>query len=434
MTLSFYSGVSIDPSSSGIPTNVIFMWPGTNASIPTGWTRETTLDDRFTKGTAGGVNPDVTGGAATHTHTSPGHTHTIAAHTHAGTSGNGLVDALQGAGPAYVRENHTHTFTSGSISASADSTIANFNSQNNEPAFFRAIFIKSNGSPLGVPNTGVAFKNSSALPTDWIQHVGSKTRFMLGAAAAGDGGTTGGGGSHTHTASHTHSVAAHLHGTVISAATSTPTVGIFNAGGFHGIGSHSHSTSFSNDGGTTGTTAPTTAGTSYEPSFYTLLAIQNNKGSVDWPGNLIGMWLGTLANIPSGWKICDGTNGTPDLRNRFIKCADVVGDLGVTGGSDGHDHTDPASHTHTTSHTHTPTLADSGGASVETTTATAEQLARSDHTHGGTTDATDTGTGGTVQTVDSTADSQPAFRTVAYIEGPSLGISGTDTSAQWYEV
>jgi hypothetical protein len=30
------------------------------------------------------------------------------------------------------------------------------------------------------------------------------------------------------------------------------------------------------------------------------------------------MWSGAVTSIPSGWAICDGTNSTPDLRNRFI--------------------------------------------------------------------------------------------------------------------
>jgi microcystin-dependent protein len=31
------------------------------------------------------------------------------------------------------------------------------------------------------------------------------------------------------------------------------------------------------------------------------------------------MWSGTIANIPTpGWALCDGSNSTPDLRNRFI--------------------------------------------------------------------------------------------------------------------
>jgi len=33
---------------------------------------------------------------------------------------------------------------------------------------------------------------------------------------------------------------------------------------------------------------------------------------------VIVMWSGTIASIPSGWVLCNGSNGTPDLRNRFI--------------------------------------------------------------------------------------------------------------------
>jgi len=30
------------------------------------------------------------------------------------------------------------------------------------------------------------------------------------------------------------------------------------------------------------------------------------------------VWSGTAATVPQGWALCDGTNGTPDLRDRFI--------------------------------------------------------------------------------------------------------------------
>jgi hypothetical protein len=33
---------------------------------------------------------------------------------------------------------------------------------------------------------------------------------------------------------------------------------------------------------------------------------------------MIMMWSGTIATIPSGWLLCNGTSGTPDLRNKFI--------------------------------------------------------------------------------------------------------------------
>lgn len=38
----------------------------------------------------------------------------------------------------------------------------------------------------------------------------------------------------------------------------------------------------------------------------------------NFPVGGIIMWSGAIANIPSGWALCDGTNGTPDLRNRFV--------------------------------------------------------------------------------------------------------------------
>lgn len=40
------------------------------------------------------------------------------------------------------------------------------------------------------------------------------------------------------------------------------------------------------------------------------------------PGHVY-MWTGTVASIPAGMQLCDGTNGTVDLRNRFIVCADA---------------------------------------------------------------------------------------------------------------
>jgi hypothetical protein len=40
------------------------------------------------------------------------------------------------------------------------------------------------------------------------------------------------------------------------------------------------------------------------------------------PSGAIVAWSGPISNIPTGWCLCDGTNGTPDLRNRFIIGAD----------------------------------------------------------------------------------------------------------------
>ena len=49
------------------------------------------------------------------------------------------------------------------------------------------------------------------------------------------------------------------------------------------------------------------------------------------PAGIISLWSGSVASIPSGWVICNGSNGTPDLRDRFVVGAGssyAVGDLG----------------------------------------------------------------------------------------------------------
>lgn len=52
--------------------------------------------------------------------------------------------------------------------------------------------------------------------------------------------------------------------------------------------------------------------------------------SYEMPAGVIVMWSGSAATIPAGWSLCDGTNGTPDLRNRFVFGAT---NAGGTGGS-----------------------------------------------------------------------------------------------------
>ena len=47
----------------------------------------------------------------------------------------------------------------------------------------------------------------------------------------------------------------------------------------------------------------------------------------------IVMWSGLIADIPAGWALCDGQNGTLDLRNRFVVGAGNLYAVGATGGS-----------------------------------------------------------------------------------------------------
>jgi hypothetical protein len=69
------------------------------------------------------------------------------------------------------------------------------------------------------------------------------------------------------------------------------------------------------------------------------------------PTGVIVMWSGSIASIPSGWLICDGSNSTPDLRNRFIVGAGSTYSVAGTGGT---------ADAIVVSHTHTATVTDPG--------------------------------------------------------------------------
>jgi hypothetical protein len=63
---------------------------------------------------------------------------------------------------------------------------------------------------------------------------------------------------------------------------------------------------------------------------------------------MIMLWSGSIGTIPTGWHLCDGTAGTPNLRDRFIVGAGSAYAVGATGGATtdaittsvggGHDH------------------------------------------------------------------------------------------------
>ena len=72
--------------------------------------------------------------------------------------------------------------------------------------------------------------------------------------------------------------------------------------------------------------------------------LQTPPGGSGLPAGIIAMWHGLIANIPSGWLLCDGANGTPDLRSKFIKGAAAAAEAGGAGGALTHAH---ASHSQT---------------------------------------------------------------------------------------
>ena len=151
--------------------------------------------------------------------------------------------------------------------------------------------------------------------------------------------------------------------------------------------------------------------------------------------NMIMLWAGAISSLPAKWALCDGSLGTPDLRDRFVVGAGLSYSQDDTGGSDTQTTNSSGPHTHTLTiaghalteaempaHTHddaditnyqsggtgrgnldgggatdilTQQLASTGGGATHTHTGSTADSAGSEHTH--------------------TLDNRPKYYALAYI-------------------
>ncbi len=114
---------------------------------------------------------------------------------------------------------------------------------------------------------------------------------------------------------------------------------------------------------------------------------QNNS----LPIGSIVIWSGTVASIPTGWQLCDGTNGTPDLRDRFVVGArqdsggvsmtSVSGSLTKIGGEAKHTLTIDEMPAHT--HSYTQAVSGSGWGGDKGSQSTGSRVSTTSSTGGG---------------------------------------------------
>jgi hypothetical protein len=97
------------------------------------------------------------------------------------------------------------------------------------------------------------------------------------------------------------------------------------------------------------TSAGVTLGT-YD-NLYGIIGVANTSTGTTIPTGMISLWYGSIGSVPVGWYLCDGTNGTPDLRDRFVVGAGSTYSVAATGG---------AKDAVLVSHTHTATVTDPG--------------------------------------------------------------------------
>lgn len=406
-----------------IVKNVIIIWPGTNASIPSGFTRETALDGRLPKG-YGAEAVATNGGATTHTHNSPSHSHTMVNHTHTGNLpqySGGTEDEGDGSGGnRFADEVHTHTVTSGNVSGGTLTGQATIGTGSNWPPYYEVIYIKATGDQF-VPDDAIILRNDTTVPDGFAFCDGTggtpdlRDKYLKGAETGANGGGTGGALTHSHSYDHGHSAVSHSHETSGSSQATNGQSGTNQDGSGNGAsGVHSHSVFWGSVSTSVNAATGTFTSGTVEPLYKTLRANRNTSGGGKLPkAGDIALWLGSPTAVPIGWLLCDGSEGTPDLRNYFVKIGTTPA---LSGGANTHGHSAVASHTHTATGTHTHTASTSDANDTNMTGVGGHSVSIVNHQHSVTSISSVTATWNSTTIDADSSDNQPPYRTVAYIQ------------------
>lgn len=149
-------------------------------------------------------------------------------------------------------------------------------------------------------------------------------------------------------------------------------------------------------------------------NIYGIVGVQTAVGTTI-PAGMISLWYGAIGSVPAGWYLCDGSNGTPDLRDRFVVGAGSTYSVSQTGGS-----TDAIVVSHT--HTATSAVTDPGhNHTVSGTVSTGGNISSGGGTNGGLVTTSTATTGVTVATTVNSAGTSgtnanlPPYYALAYV-------------------
>lgn len=432
------SGVADPPAL--VPEGFIVGYDGPLAEIPSGWTRVTALDGRFPKG-ATGNSPGPDGGTSTHTHTTSPHNHRLPAHHHALPASIGATPTPGVATRRWSRVvggmterfattrgvigGHSHPlggwtamfprdFYGNPVEGTTDSSAPGTSSDSHIPLHRTTVWIESDGTPTSFPPD--SFVLGTSTPAGFEQVPGIGGRLLRGASSGSQGGGLGG------TASHSHTLNAHTHGTPSHDHSRPPNLPAIYSTGYQNWTTDQHSwvSLDTRSGGTRlvreaahpdNTAPPTnswsesmvkhthdvrvnpsTSGTATgmlgardsstapnRPPARTLRALRSASGAIRT--GIYGLWRGDISLLPSGLTRADGANGTPDMRGRFIEEAGS-GATGQAVGSASHTHTIPA-HSHTLPpHSHTLTVLPFSGSTMRAVSGSPNNTrSPANHTH-----------------------------------------------------
>jgi len=355
-----------------IPTNIIILY-AESGCLPLCYSAVNSVNCKFLRGVNTGVCPGTCFGASTHTHTAFCHTHTICpttagSHTHPGSVSGLTVQVLGGGGSGQGggMTDHTHPITlaatnSGTFSAAPFSHT--HDAISNNPSYKTVRHIKYTGTLISLRKRSLPLYGLLMYPrTNAIQlpFIGDTRYDCFHGRGSSLSGCTGGSNTHLHSSAGT----CHVH--FITTSGHTHTVSTINPAGGGSVGTsplvntvtgtHTHpvgtyATGSSPTGGSnsnaTGSHAHCTI--NHEPPYLIARMIKYNSLNPRVVGILnevLVEWECTLATIPTGFQLADGTNNTVDARLKFIKFKASC--IGTTGGSSTHTLSCSGNHTHAT--------------------------------------------------------------------------------------
>ena len=252
-----------------IPDNLIILYPGGAGGAPAGWEMYTAAN-----------NYNIIGA---------GDTYDVDDHG----AGNGAQTKSIG-----TNANHSPgTANFGRVSGATSSSAAGSHSHNTSisytPPYQNCYLIRATAAAEKFPANSAILSHAGDLSGGALANIYTGGRLLRAAAAV----TTGGSDSVTG-ASNT-SAGAHTHGTGMGGTCAGG--GKYRTSGSQGAHTHTPSITMTNN--------------LYK---YKLSAWRNSADEFDNYAGVIAMWE-DLDNIPDGWYLCNGANGTPNLRNKFIK-------------------------------------------------------------------------------------------------------------------
>ncbi len=375
----------------GIPEEVIALWSGTLANIPANWNLcdgtggTPNLVARFLRGAPATTEPGTTGGSDTHTHasmTAAGtHTHVAQAggnHTHVvNTAGLHVHSGVNGtrSGPITIAFDfsgvgvHDHTTNVATHTHTMDlyaNHLHTIGVVDGRPPYYEVAFIQAGAGAVVALGLIIVWTGLLAnIPAGWTLCDGGdsrpdlRTNFVRGVnTAITEPGGVGGNETHTHgltgdivhnhiavDSTHFHTfnlfVWAHVHTFSSTANGLTSQIQTDSGGGNH---THANTDAINNHthvlGNSTHLAAAHIVNTAdSKPAYYDVAYIINTAAATI-PTEGIIVWTGLLANIPTGYNLCDGGGGRPELRSKFLRgSADGI-EPGGLGGSDTHTHTE----------------------------------------------------------------------------------------------